>query len=53
MVFLEKFVTNKTLNTKLFDSESNLLPEVREKLLEIASLRTSGYRINTNMQFIF
>lgn len=37
MVFLEKFVTNKTLNTKLFDSESNLLPEVREKLLEIAN----------------
>ena len=37
MVFLEKFVANKTLNTKLFDSESNLLPEVREKLLEIAN----------------
>ena len=37
MVFLEKFVTNKTLNTKLFDSESNLLPEVREKLLKIAN----------------
>lgn len=37
MVFLEKFVANKTLNTKLFDSESKLLPEVREKLLEIAN----------------
>lgn len=33
----EKFVTNKTLNKKLWDINSELLPEVRKKLLEIVN----------------